>query len=308
MPKFSIIIPVYNVEKYIQKCLDSVINQTFKDYEIIVVNDGTKDNSMDIVNKYNVRIINQKNQGQSAARNAGVKIAKGEYLIFLDSDDYWKKDLLENINRSLIRNNPDVVRFQMQEVYEQSDNILEHNEKAFEGLTGVAAFNAICKYYIVDAACPYAIKKEYYLKNKFAFKEGMVHEDYGLIPLIIIKAQVVNSISYVGYCYLQREESTMNTKDYSKTKKKVSDMYQHYKYLITEIDKTNLDSKIFKSFISNSMILKICSLKGNDYKYYKKELRKEKVFDNILTDTLTRKIKKFLLKISPKIYYKTIGK
>ena len=77
MPKYSIIIPVYNVEKYIKKCLDSVFSQTDKDFEVIVVNDGTKDNSMDIVKKYDVKIINQKNQGLSVARNRGVKEAVG---------------------------------------------------------------------------------------------------------------------------------------------------------------------------------------------------------------------------------------
>ena len=77
MPKFSIVIPVYNVEKYIKRCLDSVFNQSFKDFEVIVVNDGTKDNSMDIVENYDVKIITQKNQGLSVARNTGVKKAKG---------------------------------------------------------------------------------------------------------------------------------------------------------------------------------------------------------------------------------------
>ena len=78
MPKFSIIIPVYNVEKYIEKCLDSVFNQTEDDYEVIVVNDGTPDNSIELIKDYNVKIINQKNQGLSAARNKGAEKAKGE--------------------------------------------------------------------------------------------------------------------------------------------------------------------------------------------------------------------------------------
>ena len=93
MSKFSIIIPVYNVENYIKKCLDSVFAQTEKDYEVIVVNDGTKDNSMDIVKNYDVKIVNQKNQGLSEARNTGLKNAKGEYILFLDSDDYIEKNL-----------------------------------------------------------------------------------------------------------------------------------------------------------------------------------------------------------------------
>lgn len=307
MPKFSIIIPVYKVEKYINKCLESVFNQSFKDFEVIIINDGTPDKSMDIVKNYDVKVIEQKNQGQSTARNNGIKKAKGEYLIFLDSDDYWEKDLLNQINKSL-KNKPDVVRFQMKEIYEEQDGIIEYKEKGFKGLTGEKAFEEICKYHIVDAACPYAIKREYWNKNKFQFKPGLVHEDYGLIPLIIIKAELVNSIEYIGYNYIQRTGSTMNSTSYEKTKKKALDMLEHYRFLISEIDKTNINSKAFKSFVANSIILKSCTLKGKDYRKYQKCLKQEKAYDNVLDDTLPRKIKKLLLKISPKLYYKTLGK
>ena len=300
MPKFSIVIPVYNVEKYIKRCLDSVFNQSFKDFEVIVVNDGTKDNSMDIVENYDVKIITQKNQGLSVARNTGVKKAKGEYIIFLDSDDYIEKDLLKNINKSL-DNNPDLVRFQIQEVFEDSDTVNVYNEEVFSGYNGVEAFEKICSYHYVENAWAYAIRRDYYNHNKFQFAPGTIHEDFGLIPLIIIKADIVNSISYVGYNYVQRSGSIMSQKDYEKTKKKVNDFYNHYLYLTKEIDKTNLDSKMFKSFISNSLILKICELKGKDYKNFKNKLKKDKVFDNLLTNTITRKIKKSLFTISPKL-------
>lgn len=303
MPKFSIIIPVYNVEEYIDKCLESVFNQTEKDFEVIVVNDGTKDNSMSIVEKYPVKIINQKNQGLSVARNHGVEKAQGDYLIFLDSDDYWNKDLLKEINKSL-KNNPDVVRFQIQETYENSSEKKAFPEESFTGKNGVEAFAAISKYHFVENAWCYAIKRSYYLKEKFAFKKGKIHEDYGLIPLVIIEADIVNSINYIGYNYFQREGSIMSSNDYDKTLKKVSDMFELYNYLITEINKTKLDSKVFKSFVSNSMILKICDLESKEYKEYKKKFKEVKIYDNLLTDSLPRKIKKILLKISPKIYYK----
>ena len=304
MPKFSIIIPVYNVEKYIKKCLDSVFSQTFDDYEVIVVNDGTKDNSMDIVKDYKVRVINQKNQGLSAARNAGVKDAKGEYLLFLDSDDYYEKDLLKELNKSL-DNSPDVVRFQIQDVKNEKV-IKEYHEKEFDNLNGVDAFNELVKYHYVENAWCYAIKRKYYEKEKYSFAIGKIHEDFGLVPLIIIKAKVVNSIPYIGYNYVQRESSIMSTNNYDKTKKKVDDFYYHYKFLINEIDKTDIDSKIFKSFISNSMILKICDLKGNDYKIMKKKLKEDKIYDNMITDSKVRKVKKTIVKISPKISSKLI--
>ena len=301
MPKYSIIIPVYDVEKYIKKCLDSVFNQTYNNYEVIVVNDGTKDNSMEIVKNYNVITINQKNQGLSMARNNGVKKAKGEYLLFLDSDDYLEENTLEEINKAL-DSKPDIVRFQIKEVGNEVNK--KYPEEPFNNLNGENAFKRIVNYHFVENAWCYAIKREYYMDNNFEFKKGTVHEDFGLIPLVIIKAKQVTSIPYIGYNYLQRPNSIMGDKDYNKTLKKVEDMYNHYNYLLKEINNTSLDKTYFKSYIANSILLKICELKNKDYKKYLKKLKKEKIFTNLLTDTLARKVKKILISISPKIYFK----
>jgi glycosyltransferase involved in cell wall biosynthesis len=300
MPKFSIVVPVYNVEKYVKKCLDSIFNQSFKDFEVIVVNDGTKDNSMDIVKDYDVTVINQKNQGLSEARNNGVKKAKGDYLIFIDSDDYIEEHLLKNINDSL-DNNPDVVRFQAKEIID--NNVVEYPETEFKGLNGKDAFKAITGYHYVEPAWLYAIKRKYYISNKYSFKKGTYHEDFGLTPLIVFKSKVVNSINYCGYCYVQRSGSIMTNKSYDKTMKKVDDVFNHYKYLIKEVENVE-DSDYFKSFLANSVILKITELNKEDYKKYKKMIKEEKVFDNILNDTFKRKIKKSIIKRSPKLFKK----
>jgi len=304
MPKFSIIIPMYNTEKYIDKCLSSVFSQTFKDYEVVVVNDGSTDRSLSIAQTYKCTIINQNNMGLSVSRNNGVKKAKGDYIIFLDSDDYIEKDLLKEINKSL-KNNPDLVRFQIQDV---KDNkvIKKYIEEKFYGYFGVKAFDKIVKYHYVENAWCYAIKRKYYLKEKFEFAPGMVHEDFGLIPLIIMKSSLVNSIDYIGYNYVQRSTSIMSNKNYSMVKKKVNDFYNHYKFLMREIDKLDVDSKIFKSFISNSLILKICELEKEDYKKYKNILKEDKVYDNLLDDTFIRKTKKSMFKVSPKIASKVV--
>ena len=300
-PKFSIIVPVYNTEKYLKRCLDSIKSQSFKDYEVIIVNDGSTDNSSDIISKYPYKVINQDNQGLSMARNNGVKKTSGDYLIFLDSDDYIEKDLLKEINNSL-SNNPDLVRYQIKEVFDNKSDI-NYEETPFDNKNGVEAFKLITNYHFVENAWAYAIKREFYLKERFSFKKGTYHEDFGLIPLVIIKSKVVNSISYVGYCYYQRSGSIMNESDYDKTKKKVKDFYNHYLYLTEEINKTKLDKTYFMSFISNSLILKITELKGKDYKDALTRLKKDKVFDNLLNDSLGRKIKNILVKISPRLYY-----
>lgn len=301
-PRFSIIVPVYNTEKYLKRCLDSISKQSFTDYEVIIVNDGSTDNSSNIISKYPYKVINQENQGLSMARNNGVKSSSGDYLIFLDSDDYIEKDLLKEINESL-SNNPDLVRFQIKEVFDNKDEI-NYKEEPFENKDGVEAFKLITNYHFVENAWAYAVKREYYLKEKFSFKKGTYHEDFGLIPLVIIKSKVVNSIDYVGYCYYQRDGSIMNSSDYAKTEKKVKDFYDHYLYLVKEINKTKLDKTYFMSFISNSLILKITELEGKDYNEALNRLKKDKVFDNLLDDNLGRKIKKTLVKLSPKLYYR----
>ena len=102
MPKISVIVPVYNVEKYLARCLDSIINQTLADIEIICINDGSTDNSLEILNDYakkdsRIKIIDQTNAGLSCARNAGMQIAQGEYIGFVDSDDWIDLDFYEKL-------------------------------------------------------------------------------------------------------------------------------------------------------------------------------------------------------------------
>lgn len=102
MPKISIVIPVYNVEKYLRKCFDSILNQTFQDFEIICVDDGSTDKSLEILQEYKRKddrfiILQQRHAGAGAARNHGIKLAEGKYIQFLDSDDYFEPNLLEEM-------------------------------------------------------------------------------------------------------------------------------------------------------------------------------------------------------------------
>lgn len=306
MKKFSIIIPVYNVEQYLKRTLDSVFKQTYQNFEVIVVNDGCTDKSMDIARKYDVKIIDTTHVGVSEARNIGVTYARGEYLLFLDSDDYWDIKLLESIQQS-IKNRPDVIRFQVRNVY---DDGTKHDflESTFVDFSGEKAFEKICTFHYVESVWCYAIKRTYYNKNKFRFAKDKIHEDFGLTPLIIIKATKVNSISYVGYNYYRRSGSIMNTQTYSWTKRKVHDFYEHYLYLSEAIKTINVDSTIFRSFIANSMIMKICELHGKEYKEYKRKLWKKKIYNELMSNTVSRKIKKILVQCSPKIYYKIMSR
>ena len=103
--KFSVIVPVYNTQEYLKRCIESVLNQTYKNYEIILINDGSTDNSLEILKKYEsnskVKIITQKNHGLSYTRNVGISHATGDYVILLDSDDFLEKDLFKVLNLNI---------------------------------------------------------------------------------------------------------------------------------------------------------------------------------------------------------------
>lgn len=306
--KFSLIIPTYNVEKYIKKCLDSVLNQTYTNYEIIIINDGSTDNTSKILESYKsnkkIKIINQENKGLSSARNLGVSNAKGDYILFIDSDDFIEKELLEILNKTI--KDEDLIRFQIRTLDETNKIIKEYKEETFNNLNGIEAFNKLSKYSLVELAVCYAYKKDTFLKNNYKFEEKTYHEDFGLIPYIIVSSKKVTSINYIGYNYLQRKNSIMNNTDYEKEIKKSNDVLKHYKNLIKWSQNIEGDLTIYKSFIANSVILKSLNLKEKDYKNYISKLKEYKVYDNLLTNNKENKIKKILIKISPKLYYKII--
>ena len=138
--KVSVIVPVYNVEKYLKRCLDSIINQTYKNIEIILVNDGSKDNSRDICEEYeknfdNIILINQGNGGLSAARNTGLKYVKGEAVTFVDSDDWLELDAIEYYVDSMKKYNVDMVVTNNIRTKDYQKNILQPNNIKEEVLT-----------------------------------------------------------------------------------------------------------------------------------------------------------------------------
>lgn len=300
MPKYSIIVPVYNTSKYLEICLNSVFKQTNQDYEIICINDGSTDNSLDVLKKYeeDIIIIDQKNQGLSMARNNGVKKAKGKYILFLDSDDYLNKDLLRQLD-IVTKNNPDLVRFGLNEII--GDNVKPINAPTFNNLSGVDAFKIITNNKYVEPAWLYLYNKEFYLKNNFQFKENVYHEDFGLIPKIIVGANTVTSISYPGYNYVKRENSIMNDKN--KISKRINDLLILGEELLNE----NTSSKEYYSFIANSLISASKNIQDKEIKKkYINSLKELKISKYLLKNTFKRKIKYYICKLNLNIYIKVM--
>ena len=214
--KFSVIVPVYNVEKYIKKCLESVLNQDFDDYEIIVVDDETPDGSMKIVEglaqKYpeKFNIIHQENKGLGGARNTGVAAAKGEYLIFIDSDDYIEKDMLSKIDARLSEIPCDMVMFNFSEVTEagnligkqtffREDEICQTaEEKSKLLLAPPCAWNKV-------------FRREFFIGSGVLFPEKTLYEDV-VTRILTAKASKICLCNGHFYNYVQRQGSIMKSK------------------------------------------------------------------------------------------------
>ncbi len=294
--KFSLIVPVYNVEKYLEKCLNSIINQTYKDFEVIIVIDGSKDNSESICKKYaendnRIKIIKQKNKGLSEARNEGIKKATGDYLLFIDSDDFIELNLLETLNNALEKD-IDLIRFQANNIIDEK--IIPYNETPFETTNGLDAFNKIRKYHYVEPVWVYLYNKKFWDKHNFKYVKDCVAEDYGLIPYVIACAKTVKSINYIGYNYITRVGSLMTSKDYSKKIKRIEDMIFQRNNLKEKLSTINNSENIL-AFLNDALIYHITTLNKKDYKKYNKKLKELNCYDLLKTDTLKHKIKKMIL-------------
>lgn len=312
MIKYSFIVPVYNTEKFLKKCLDSLVNQTYKDFEIIVVNDGSTDKSSNIISKYqkkykNIIVIDKENEGLSMARNRGVQKSSGKYIIFVDSDDYVSNKLLEEVDKKI--DDSDILRFQIATEDEEYTKINEYHEEGFESMCGYDAFKYLSSYHFVEPAWCYVIRRDYYIENKFSFKKDVYHEDFGLILHVIYKARKVKSIDFIGYYYIQRNGSIMNNNDYKKTVKKAFDMLEQYKTMrlfAKNINRKNNLDDYFLSYISNSVIVKARELKKDEKKVYINELKKLNVFDGVIVNTRIRRFKKYLMKHNLNLYLKVV--
>ncbi len=216
---FSVVIPVYNVENYIAKCLDSVLIQNFSDFEIICVNDSSPDNSRQIIEQYttsnnNVICVDRPNGGLSAARNSGIKAAKGEYIIFLDSDDWLEEDVLSRYSQILAENDLDALIGNTRWVY--PDKTKEEDKSSAELVnqvkTGVEALTALMNSGIyAPMAYNYIVKKSFITDNSLFFKEGLLFEDELWTPQMLFKATKVLGTHFVHYNYLQRPDTITNS-------------------------------------------------------------------------------------------------
>ena len=307
MNKFSIIVPVYNVENYLKKCLDSIINQTYKSFEIIIVNDGSTDNSQEIIDKYSeeypndIKAFQKKNGGLSDARNFGVLKSNGDYILFVDSDDYIDELLLEKLNDIIVKENfSDIIGFSLESVDGENNHIEKIEKPEFYNLTGEEAIIKLInskKYF--ESVCYYAYKRKFWIENKFMFYTNKYHEDFGLIPIVILKAKNVSCINFVGYYYFQTQNSITRNNDIEKEKKRAYDLLFHFDYIRSQICNMKISDinviDVLNNYIAGALLYRLNNINKLYKKGYKNELKNRKIYKFFPSKNLKEKIKKILL-------------
>lgn len=217
MCKVTIIVPVYNVEKYLKECLESLIHQTLSDIEIICVNDGSTDNSRDILADYQridsrIRVINQRNAGLSAARNSGLDVAKGEYIYFCDSDDYLRLDAMEVCYSKAKNNNVEVLRFG----YYAFEDGVEGTIRTLscmntpDSITGIEMLDLVFQSYNPSIPILF-IKRSYLEEHGYHFIEGIIHEDHSFFVEVLMTSSRTIHIDVPLYYRRIRSGSIMTT-------------------------------------------------------------------------------------------------
>ena len=219
---FSVIIPVYNVKEYLDECIESVLSQTYKNYEIILVDDGSNDGSELICDRYsnqynNIHVCHKENGGQSSARNVGVGLARGEYFVFVDSDDYIASNTLEMFDEKIIRHGEiDVILSERMFNVEPNGEVRDLQRRLscseFEGINGR---EAIVKMGMEWSPCGKCFRTQYWRNNGFYFIEGRVSEDFQLIDRVTLEADKVAMVRPHYYYRWKIQSSTMHG-DYGK--------------------------------------------------------------------------------------------
>ncbi len=308
MVSLSIVVPVYNVEKYLCRCIDSLLNQKIENYEIIIVDDESSDNSGKIADEYSskynfIKVIHQKNKGLSGARNTGLKIAQGKYLMFVDSDDFIKENCCSYLIGEMEKFNLDIgvadFCYYENNIYIPNDNKPYHCNSVVDGLFFLKKSLKLKSPMMVWKSI---YKKSFLLDNNLFFLEGYNHEDEHYTPLVYINAQRVKDIECIFYNYF------INDKGISK---KVNDFRKNsidlikICYILKEKSTTILDVELKKLFQNNIAFLFLSAfykgkLIGSDYEQYVNS----SFFENLWISGYTKKKVK-LFRFNKYLYYYT---
>ena len=307
-PKVSVIIPVYNVQNYLKLCLDSIINQKLKEIEIICVNDGSTDNSLLLLKEYSkidnrIMIISQRNRGLSEARNTGVKFSNGEFIYFIDSDDYLELNALFELYQYAKKYNLDIIYFQSSSFKNKDNkksdkfisvNNIDYNINEKDIITGIYLYVRLRKNGKYNPAVwRLFLKRKFYVDAKLSFYPGILHEDVLFTLTAFLLAKRTYYINKVYHHYSIREGSIIQTK------KNVKNLYGYfisYCEIVKFIGKRKLKKKVKK--LINLYLIYIKQLLK---KYMKIISKKEKIILYMKLENYQKKILSSILKRKKKL-------
>lgn len=320
MPKISIVVPVYNCEKYISNCINSILEQSFKDFELILVDDGSSDRSFEICESFakkdnRVRAIHQPNSGVSRARNRGLDEAKGEYIGFVDGDDCVDKEMYERLYKNLADNNADISICGIVNYFVKKDGTTEKvRQSPVDGFWIFSGEQALkealqSRLYSVNPVNK-LFKRE--LFDKLRYPEGKISEDAFLIPVVISKAGKVVYDSKPMYYYLRRENS-ITTSNFSDSGWDVVEAYKNHLNMVSEKFPNLKKVAKFRYLWAYTYVIDKIMLSENSENYledFKKAFNfiKKNILQIIFNPyfSLKRKIAVMVLLINKKIYKKMI--
>lgn len=225
LPLISVVVPIYNVEKFLETCVDSIIKQTYKNLEIILVDDGSRDNCPKICEQYaatepRVRVIHQKNKGLSGARNIGIENAKGEFILFVDSDDLISNQMIEQLLTTILEMQADIASCEFENFYEDQDvknlSVLVDNGCLTETSRITYSKESILTELVnkggvwLVTACGKLYRRQ--LWDNIRFPDGKIHEDEYVVHKILAECDKYVYVEEKMYFYRQRRESIMNTR------------------------------------------------------------------------------------------------
>ncbi len=304
--RISIIVPIYNVEKYLDRCIQSLINQTYPNIEIILVNDGSLDNSLSICEKYakqdkRIKILNKINGGLSDARNAGLEISTGEYVLFVDSDDYIELesckqfvDVLQNEKSvDILSGNAKVIKDTKISYMNRSGNY-NHSISGKEFLK-----NELKQDTMYMAAWLNLYKRDFLIENNLLFKKGLLHEDEDFTPRAFLIAKKVINVQFNFYNYIIRENSISTQKDMSKNAEHLFSTLYSLETIYDQLEDDEL-----RQLLKNSLTekyLNMCQLLNNTKSSYDKGLEKDFVLRNAYSSRNMKKAK--LFRLNSKLYF-----
>ena len=305
--KISVVVPIYNVEKYLDRCINSIINQTYKNLEIILVDDGSTDNSGKIADKYKkidsrIKVIHKTNGGLSDARNKGIRIASGKYISFIDSDDYIAEDMISYLYKLINDNNSEIsiCNFQQFSSIEEINDSKDFNidESNIYNYTGVEMLQILLKGNISYG--DYAWNKLYLLSlfNNIQYPIGKKMEDIGTTYKLYFNSKKVTIGAEKKYFYYKRNDSILGKNDIKVYQDKLELSIERIEWL----QKRNV--KLDYTDYNIDLINKIIELYRNNNNIDSKKYFYEKKYD-LLLDKLLKSIKIFN-KVPLKQYMKII--